>query len=150
MAPVYQPDRGREDDDAGEANGDDEPSLGSLEDHPNGYYDGSDHTGRSQERWAHGNPCGSDCEGDEHDGWEPDVDNEPSLCRIHVECNGGAGDYEADFGSPDGIVDQRLTMLSRGIPWSVEDGEEDGPANGVEPDRRGLTRAGKVRAEQRG
>jgi hypothetical protein len=55
---------------------DDEPSLGSIEDHPNGYHDGSDFGhGRNQERWASGS--GDDREG-EHDGRGPDVDDELS------------------------------------------------------------------------
>lgn len=56
-----------------------EPSLGSVEDHPNGYCDGSDvhRYGRTQERWAGGNR--DDREGCEHDGSEPDVEDEPSL-----------------------------------------------------------------------
>ena len=73
--------------DAEQDDADAEPSLGSIEDHPNGYYDGSDASGhhRSQERWAAGNR--DDCEGDEHDGAEPEneggeavkEDDEPSL-----------------------------------------------------------------------
>jgi hypothetical protein len=56
-----------------------EPSLGSIEDHPNGYQDSSDWNGRgrTQENWASGNR--DDREGDEHDGREPEDDSEPSL-----------------------------------------------------------------------
>ncbi len=59
-------------------------------------------------------------------------DDEPSLCGIEVKCNGGDRDLECELGSPDLIVDQRLTMLESGIAWSVADGEQDG----IEPNRR--------------
>ena len=54
-----------------------EPSLGAIEDHPNGYSDGSDYNGdgRNQERWASGNR--DDREGDDGcDDLEPNVDDE--------------------------------------------------------------------------
>ena len=35
-----------------------------------------------------------DCEGDEHDGREPDVDDEPSLCGVTVETSGDDRDLE--------------------------------------------------------
>lgn len=79
-------------------NSDDEPSLGSIEDHPNGYQDGSDfgRGGRNQERWASGNS--DDCEGDEHDGREPEhedydgrCDAEPSLGWTAAEAATGRG-----------------------------------------------------------
>ena len=73
--------------DAEEDDCDAEPSLGSVENHPNGYLDGSDcgRGGKTQECWASGNR--DDCEGDEHDGREPEneggeavrEDCEPSL-----------------------------------------------------------------------
>ena len=93
--------------------GDDEPSLGSL----------NDAHGHGARYHAAGSESLTDCELD-------NSDDEPSLCGIHVECKGGERDLECDLGSPDGIMDQRLTMLASGIPWSVADGEEDGPATG--------------------
>ena len=58
---------------------DDEPSLGSVENHPNPFR--SINQG-DQTSWAAGTNFGIfnvDCEGDEHDGSEPDEDDEPSL-----------------------------------------------------------------------
>jgi hypothetical protein len=77
------------------AGADGEPSLGSIEDHPNGYRDGSDDGdyGRNQARWASGN--GDDCEGDEHDGREPD-DNEGG--------DGAEEDCEPSLGWTNGMV----------------------------------------------
>jgi hypothetical protein len=64
-----------------------EPSLASVHDHPNGYYDGTDKSGRrrSQENWAGGNS--DDCEGDavgeddeeSYDREDDRSDHEPSL-----------------------------------------------------------------------
>ena len=56
---------------------DDEPSLGSVENHPNPFR--SINQG-DQTSWAAGTNFGIfnvDCEGDEHDGSEPDEDGEP-------------------------------------------------------------------------
>lgn len=77
---------------------DDEPALGSIEDHPNPYLDGTDYPGcgRDQSYWAGGST--DDCEGDEHDGREPDddeggeaekEDDEPSLGWTDVETRCG-------------------------------------------------------------
>jgi hypothetical protein len=64
----------------------------------------------------------SDCEGDEHDGREPDVDDEPSLCGITAgEGAPGDADLEADLGSFDRMMDQRKSTRTAG--WSVHDGE---------------------------
>lgn len=67
------------DDSDHEANGDErEPSLGSIEVHPYGYTTQGETRGlTNQENWAAGNR--NDAEGDEHDGSEPDVDDEPCL-----------------------------------------------------------------------
>lgn len=76
----------------------DEPSLGSIEDHPNPYLDGTDYPGcgRDQSYWAGGST--DDREGDEHDGREPDddeggeaekEDDEPSLGWTDVETRCG-------------------------------------------------------------
>jgi len=99
-----------------EDDGDDEPSLGSIEDHPNPYRDGTDYPGcgRDQSRWAGGST--DDREGDEHDGREPDDDEggeaeredcEPSLgwttteacCGRYAGAVAGAIDLEEDAGS---------------------------------------------------
>ncbi len=52
-----------------------EPSLGSVERHPNGYATLND-AWSTQENWASGT---ADDREDEHDGAEPDMDGEPSL-----------------------------------------------------------------------
>jgi hypothetical protein len=85
---------------------DDEPSLGSREAHPNGYSSMNDSA--SQEHWADGNTDereGDDgfddredlCEdeGAEHDGREPDVDDEDSLGWTVDGVHGLSGDREA-------------------------------------------------------
>jgi hypothetical protein len=78
---------------------DDEPSLGSQERHPAqspwGFvgYDSRDNQG-DQTFWANGNRGGDDREGDEHDGREPDVDDEPSLGASEpIEPEPGRKDY---------------------------------------------------------
>ena len=89
-----------------EATGDeDEPSLGSVEDHPNGYLDGSDVSGRgrSQERWGAGSM--EDCEGDEHDGAEPEDEDD--------EHDGREPDREDTPAFPE-LVDQTVTLY--GLP----------------------------------
>ncbi len=65
-----------EEDDRGEANGDDEPNLGSSVAHASG----------TQAHWASGT---RDDREDEHDG------SEPSLRGIQVECKGGKRDLSA-------------------------------------------------------
>ncbi len=91
-------------DDPGEAIGDDEPSLGSI-----------GMSGRfNQTMWAIGS----------RDEREDDTMAASPLCGIQVQRNGGDNDGVAELGSPDGIVDQRLTTLDSGISWSVADGEE--------------------------
>lgn len=59
---------------------------------------------------------GAQCEdeGAEHDGREPDVDDEPSLCGVTVTPGDGR-DLEANLGSLDRQVDQR-----RSLAWSRE------------------------------
>ncbi|WP_457492184.1 hypothetical protein [Tardiphaga sp. P5_C7] len=111
---------------------DDEPSLGSIENHPNGYQDSG--ITRSQEHWAGGNTDEREdvCEdeGAEHDGREPDVDDEPSLCGIHADgLAGGDRDLEADLGSFDRMFDQTKSTRVTDKAWcgrtdvAVMDGE---------------------------
>jgi len=93
-----------EDDAPYEDVGDDEPSLGApgAAFHPN------------QSHWSQG--AGDDCE-DEHDGREPDVDDEPSLgsSTLHIQTHwalGGDEDRELDeaersgCGDMDGVYEQ--------------------------------------------
>lgn len=127
-----------------EETGDVEPSLGSIEDHPNPYCDGYDlHGGRDQSDWATGNL--DDREGDEHDGREPDddeggesekEDNEPSLgwtateaaFGSYVEINGcedleeqceDEGDQsDSGIGGQDGLMDQCAGHRAVGGHWA--------------------------------
>ena len=89
-----------EQDDEPEDGADDEPSLGSSG-HGN-----SGAISYTSVPISDGFQMIYDCEGDEHDGREPQEDDEPSL------------------GSLERQVDQRLTMLASGLPWSVVDGEQ--------------------------
>jgi hypothetical protein len=79
---------------------DDEPNLGSIEDHPNGYLDGSDfgRDGRSQERCASGNSDdrGDDCDRELSLGWTESGQKDnwddrklQKLCRPAAGQNGG-------------------------------------------------------------
>jgi len=86
-----------------------EPSLGSVG--PNEWH--------NQERWAVGNL--TDLE-NEHDGREPDVDDEPSLCGVTVTPGDGGRDLEADLGSLDRQMDQRRALAAPSI-WCATDGE---------------------------
>jgi hypothetical protein len=78
---------------------DSEPSLGSIEMHPNPYETMADHL-RTQELWAIG--ATNDAEGDEHDGREPEDDSEPSL------------------GSFDGLVDQHAAWTASALQCDSE------------------------------
>lgn len=93
-----------EDEDGADA----EPSLGSVEAHPHAQMKRADLASLvDQENWSAG--TSSDCEGDEHDGCEPDADLEPSLGflehhREHFGLCGGLGDEledEHDGAEPD-------------------------------------------------
>jgi hypothetical protein len=109
------PQRDIEDDDPGEDDGTGEPSLGSIDGFPDigsrTYGDGVHRQGGlDQARWAAGTR--DDCE-EEHDGREPDVDDEPSL------------------GSFDGVIDQRQSWqehISPGRPHQPGMDLELGPA----------------------
>ncbi|MGM4885285.1 hypothetical protein AB8A20_07905 [Tardiphaga sp. 604_B6_N1_1] len=119
-----------------------EPSLGSIENHPNGYTDSG--VTRSQEHWAVGNTderegdgCADDREGDElqHGGEGVTENDEPSLCGIHADgLAGGDRDLEADLGSFDRMLDQRKsTGVSRNrccgrSEIAITDGELDSEA----------------------
>jgi hypothetical protein len=123
---------------------DDEPSLGSIESYPAGAYltyavsVGWDDQSRF---WASGN-C-DDREGDEHDGAEPDVDDEPSLANTPQEDAFGmmqsgtdleddAGDCReienehADGGRADGTVDDEPSL---GWPERMVQGVGHGDCN---------------------
>ncbi|MBR0901340.1 hypothetical protein [Bradyrhizobium liaoningense] len=67
---------------------------------------------------------GGQCEdeGGEHDGREPDVDDEPSLCSVTVTRGDGGRDLEADLGSLDRQMDQRRALAAPSI-WCATDGE---------------------------
>jgi hypothetical protein len=80
-----------ENDDPAEDDGTAEPSLGSLERHPTLHMNGRDNVG-DQTQWAVGN---RDDREDEHDGAEPDVDDEPSLGWTEACELGEANDKEA-------------------------------------------------------
>jgi hypothetical protein len=94
--------------------GDEEPSLGS---HvlPSGAVSYSMPISRNGDL---------DCEGDEHDGREPDVDDEPSLSSTDGRC-GDDKDLEADLGSFDRMMDQTKSTLTRGSWYAAEGGEVD-------------------------
>ncbi|NUU40361.1 hypothetical protein [Tardiphaga robiniae] len=116
---------------------DDEPSLGSIENHPNGYTDSN--VTRSHEHWAGGNTderegdgCADDREGDElqHGGEGVTENDEPSLCGIHADgLAGGDRDLEADLGSFDRMFDQTKSTRVTDKAWcgrtdvAVMDGE---------------------------
>jgi hypothetical protein len=99
--------------DATEHDADFEPSLASSE----FYY------ATSQVRWANGNR--DDLE-DEHDGREPDVDMEPSLCGIHVgsgtddDLEDDEGDREPLLGAFENILDQDRAWQTPAGPTSYE------------------------------
>jgi hypothetical protein len=64
----------------------------------------------------------SDCEGDEHDGREADVDDEPSLCGSTAGDGAtGDGDLEADLGSFDRMTDQRKSLRTVALCRSVQE-----------------------------
>jgi hypothetical protein len=112
---IEAPDVDREDDereegDEREPDVDQEPSLGSLEQHP-GIYGGTSSVG-SQESWA---ISAIDDAEDEHDGAEPDDDGEPAL---------GWTDFEARYG--------RYPEEGSGL----DDGGEE--HDGREPDDNGI------------
>jgi hypothetical protein len=67
---------------------------------------------------------GAQCEdeGAEHDGREPNVDDEPSLCGVTVTPGDGGRDLEADLGSLDRQIDQRRSLAGPGY-WCAEGGE---------------------------
>jgi hypothetical protein len=104
-------DSGPEDD--AEDGADDEPSLGSIERHPSEYSAGPDNgvvNGAGHERgWSDG---GLDDREDEHDGSEPDVDDEPSLGSFEAMAN------QADAWRADN-------------PWNIVDGEDDPADSGI-------------------
>jgi hypothetical protein len=71
---------------------------------------------------AHQLRCVSDCEGDEHDGSEPDVDDEPSLCGSTAGDGAtGDGDLDADLGSFDRMTDQRKSLRTVALCRSVQE-----------------------------
>jgi hypothetical protein len=97
----------------------DEPALGSIEDHPN-WYDGHRRRDRNQEHWASGNR--DDREGDEHDGREPDVDDEPSLANTPREDAFGVMASGTDLedehdGEPDVDDEPSLGWPERMVQW---------------------------------
>ncbi len=87
-----------EQDDEPEDTGDAEPSLGSSGHSSGGPISYLAHAVSDGYQMVY------DCEGDEHDGAEPE-------------------EIEANLGSLDREMDQRRTMLVSGIDWSVADGE---------------------------
>ena len=100
-----------------EDEGDDEPSLGSHEIREGGAVSYLHHAISAAGEMIY------DCEGDEHDGREPEDDSEPSLC------GGTAGlgwdkDLEIDLGSLDRQMDQRRSLTAPRL-WCAEDGECD-------------------------
>jgi len=103
---------------------DDEPSLGTVEAK---LYAGDGYVSTQffDQSKKHGNR--DDCEGDEHDGGEPDVDDEWSLCGIHADSGASDKDDEPSLGSFDCMMDQtnaNLTRIRRDS-WELTDGEVD-------------------------
>jgi hypothetical protein len=117
--------------DAEPSGDEDEPSLGAA------------NLGelRSQENWAgpRQNAYAVDCE-DEHDGSEPDVDDEPSLCGVTVEARGNDRDLEDDdegepsLGSSEGSVHNQTRWASGNRTDREEDGDEHEHSADAEPD----------------
>jgi hypothetical protein len=128
-----------------------EPSLGSSETHPSPYYttnDASDH----QEGWSRGR---RDDREEEHDGAEPDVEDEPSLGSVatheHIsQATWSQGDTneledqhdgrepdvedEPSLGSFDAMINQTQSWRQRKSElWFWADVEQD-PADGPEGD----------------
>lgn len=98
---------------------DDEPSLGSSGHASGGAISYLSHA------ISDGCEMVYDCEGDEHDGREPDVDDEPSLCGIHAGSFGDDKDREQDLGSFDRMIDQTKSTLIRDSWNTVENGAID-------------------------
>ncbi len=110
--------------DAGDAH---EPSLGAVEDHPNGYFDSSDFSGhgKSQAHWASGS-----CDDREEEEDDDDIETEPSLgwTASGVIQNTGVSECdvegdEHDGGEPDENIEPSLG-------WPERDSQQVWPAAG--------------------